>query len=75
MMIMSRQMTPRCADLTTAGAQIPTSVALADFAGAIVTLPEMRARAAAKHCALRDVRVRPKILGMKVDDIRRFTFV
>jgi hypothetical protein len=72
---MSKQMVPHSADLTISGAQKLTNLAPADFAGAIVTLPEMRAQVAAKHGALRDVRVRPNFLGMKADDIRRFTFV
>lgn len=72
---MSTKMTPHSANLTVAGAQETTNVALADFAGAIVSLPEMRAQVAVKHVSLRDVRVRPKFLGMKADDIRRFTFV
>jgi hypothetical protein len=75
MMTMSKTMTPHSADLTVAGAQKSTNLALADFAGAIASLPEMRAQGAAKHVSLRDVRVRPKILGMKADDIRRFTLV
>ena len=72
---MSKQMMPHSTDLTIAGAQNSTNLALADFAGAIVTLPKMRAQVAVKHVALRDVRVQPKFLGMKADDIRRFTFV
>jgi hypothetical protein len=58
-----------------ASAPKSTNVAIADFPGASVTLPKMRAHVAVKHVALRDTRVCPKFLGMKVDDIRRFTFV
>lgn len=58
-----------------ASAPKSTNVAIADFLGASITLPKMRAHVAVKHVALHDARVCPKFLGMKVDDIRRFTFV
>lgn len=75
MMTMSNQATLNGADLTVAGARKSTNVAYADFAGAPSTLPELRAQVVTKHVVTRDARVKPKFLGMKADDIRRFTFV
>jgi hypothetical protein len=75
MVMMSNENTPNCAYQPVASAPKSTNVAIADFPSASVTLPKMRAHVAVKQVALRDTRVRPKFLGMKVDDIRRFTFV
>lgn len=73
--MMSNENTFNGANRAVASAPKSTNVAIADFPSARVTLPKMRAHVAVKQVALRDTRVCPKFLGMKVDDIRRFTFV
>ena len=75
MMSMSNKNTIYSAHQATAGAQKTTNVALADFPGATITLPKTRAHVAVKNVAERTGQVCPKFLGMKADDIRRFTFV
>jgi hypothetical protein len=75
MVMMSNENTINGAYRAVASAPKSTNVAIADFPGASITPPKMRAHVAVKHVALHDTRVLPKFLGMKVDDIRRFTFV
>lgn len=75
MMSMSNKHAHNSAHLTGAGAQKSTNVAIADFSGATVTPPKTQAHVAIDRVVRRDMHVGLKFLGMKVDHIRRFTFV